>query len=133
MSVIVRNDYGAIAVNKGVIEKMIVEDLLEMSDRIILCNKKGKQIKENPTPLLDPDYYDAVEVSDKKNFVKVRVYVIAHFGYSIPGLAEAIFDRIESDFRLLRLDMPARISVNVKGVMAGILVKRNIEIVRKHS
>ncbi|MBQ6314312.1 MAG: hypothetical protein IJI11_01770 [Mogibacterium sp.] len=62
MSVILRNEHGAIAVNKGVIERMIIEDLLEMSDTVILCSKKGKPIKDNPNRVLDPDYFDAIEV-----------------------------------------------------------------------
>lgn len=132
MSVIVRNEYGAIAVNKGVIEKMIVEDLLDMSDKVILCNKKGKEIKDNPTPFIDPDYYDSVEVSEKKNDIRVRVFIIARFGNSISRIADEIMGRIESDFRMLRLDMPARISVSVKGVKSGRLIKRNIEVVRKN-
>ena len=44
MSVILRNDNGAIAVNKGVIERMIIEDLLDLGEDIILCSKKGKSI-----------------------------------------------------------------------------------------
>ena len=133
MSVIVRNEYGAIAVNKGVIEKMIVEDLLDMTDKVILCNKKGKVIKDNPTPLIDPDYYDSVEVSEKKNHIRVKVYIIARFGNSISRLSDEIMNRIESDFRMLRLDMPSSITVSVKGVMSSKLIKRNIEAVRKNA
>ena len=66
MSVIVRNSYGAIAVNKGVIVRMIIEDMLSMSSLLMLSNKKGKPIKEKPTPIIDPDYFDAVEVSEKR-------------------------------------------------------------------
>ena len=40
MSVIVRNDFGAVAVNKDAIERMIIEDLLGMSGAVLLCNKK---------------------------------------------------------------------------------------------
>lgn len=133
MSVIVRNEYGAIAVNKGVIEKMIVEDLLDMTDKVILCNKKGKVIKDNPTPLIDPDYFDSVEVSEKKNHIRVRVYIIAKFGNSISRLADEIMNRIESDFRMLRLDLPSSITVSVKGVLSSKLIKRNIEVVRKNA
>ena len=133
MSVIVRNEYGAIAVNKGVIEKMIVEDLLDMSDKVMLCNKKGKEIKDRPTPLIDPDYYDSVEVSEKKNDIRVNIYIIARFGNSISRIADEIMGRIESDFRLLRLDMPGCITVNVKGVKSDSLIKRNIKVVRKNA
>ena len=72
MSVILRNKYGAIAVNKGVIERMIIEDMLGMGDFLVLSDKKGRPIKEKPSPFIDPDYYDAVDVSDKKGEVKVN-------------------------------------------------------------
>jgi uncharacterized alkaline shock family protein YloU len=99
MSVIVRNDYGAIAVNKGVIERMIVEDMLSMSDVIMLSNKKGKPIKEKPTPFIDPDYYDAVEVTDKKDQVSVKIYVVVRFGNNISRLADRIFDSVAGSLR----------------------------------
>lgn len=136
MSVIVRNDYGAIAVNKGVIERMIVEDMLSMSDVIMLSNKKGKPIKEKPTPFIDPDYYDAVEVTDKKDQVSVKIYVVVKFGNNISRLADRIFDSVEKDFAMLRLDKPSVISVKVRGI-AGIMndeiVKRTIDIVRNNN
>ena len=112
MSVIVRNDYGAVAVNKGVIERMIIEDMLGMSDVLLLCNKKGKLIKDKPTPLIDPDYYDAVDVSDKKGHVTVKVYVILEAGCSISEIAEEVFGIIERDFEMLRLERP-ECAVNV--------------------
>ena len=132
MSVIERNEYGAVAVNKSVIEKMIIEDLLELSDSLILCNKKGKPIKEKPTPWIDPDQYDALEVTDKRGEVDVKIYIIARHGSNISKLSDKIFDSIGQTFDLLRLDKPASISVKVRGIMSDELVKRNIEVVRKN-
>lgn len=136
MSVIVRNDYGAIAVNKGVIERMIVEDMLSMNDVIVLSNKKGKPIKEKPTPFIDPDYYDAVEVTDKKGQVNVKIYVVVKFGNNISRMADRIFDSVERDFAMLRLGKPSVISVKVRGIsgiMNDEIVKRNIDIVRNNN
>lgn len=132
MSVITRNDYGAIAVNKGVIERMIIADLLGMSDSLQLCTKKGKPIKEKPTPLIDPDYFDAVEVSEKRDAVSVRIYIIVKFGNNISQLADNIFDSVESGFDMLRLGKPASITVKVRGIMSDGIVKRNIDIVRNN-
>ena len=104
MSVILRNDYGAIAVNKGVIERMIIDDLLDIGDEIILCTKKGKPIKDkparfyDPSRFTDPDYFDAVEVYEKKQQVRVKVFIITAFGSSISELTDEIFRRIENDF-----------------------------------
>ncbi len=139
MSVILRNDYGAIAVNKGVIERMIIDDLLDMGDDIILCSKKGKPIKDkpsrfyDPSRFTDPDYFDALEVYEKKQHVRVKVFIITTFGSSISELTEEIFRRIENDFAILKLNNPGIITVNIKGVMSDDqVVRRNIEVIRKN-
>ena len=136
MSVIVRNNYGAIAVNKGVIERMIVEDMLGMDDTLVLSNKKGKPIKEKPTPFIDPDYFDAIEVSDKKDEVNVKIYIVVKFGKNISETADRIFAAVEKDFAMLRLSKPSVISVKVRGIsgiMSGEIVRRNIDIVRNNN
>ena len=136
MSVIVRNSYGAIAVNKAVIVRMIIEDMLSMSSVLMLSTKKGKPVKEKPTPIIDPDYYDAVEVSEKKDQVKVKIYIVVKKNKNISETADRIFETVEKDFEMLRLDKPASISVKVRGIegpMNGVIVKRNIDIVRNHN
>lgn len=136
MSVIVRNSYGAIAVNKAVIVRMIIEDMLSMSSVLMLSTKKGKPIKEKPTPIIDPDYYDAVEVSENKDQVKVKIYIVVKKNKNISETADRIFETVEKAFEMLRLDKPASISVKVRGIegsMNGVIVKRNIDIVRNHN
>jgi uncharacterized alkaline shock family protein YloU len=136
MSVIVRNSYGAIAVNKGVIERMIIEDMLGMGTFLMLSNKKGKPIKEKPTPIIDPDYYDAVEVSEKKDQVKVKIYIVVKNGKNISETADMIFEAVEKDFEMLRLPKPVTISVKVRGLAGdknGVIIKRNIDIVRNNN
>ena len=132
MSVIERNEHGAIAVNKGVIERLIIEDLLSMSDALIMCTKKGKPIKEKPSRFFDPDYYDAVEIYEKKHAVRVKVFVITEFGRSISGIADEVFSKIEEIFEMLKLGKPGQITVSIKGVMSDQVIKRNIEVVRKN-
>ena len=139
MSVILRNDYGAIAVNKGVIKRMIIDDLLDMGEDIILCSKKGKPIKDkpsrfyDPSRFTDPDYFDALEVYEKKQQVRVKVFIITTFGSSISELTDEIFRRIENDFAILKLNNPGIITVNIKGVMSDDqIVRRNIEVIRKN-
>ncbi|MBR3201909.1 MAG: Asp23/Gls24 family envelope stress response protein [Mogibacterium sp.] len=134
MSVIVRNSFGAIAVNKGVIERMIIEDMLSMDSLLMLSDKRGKPIKEKPTPIIDPDYYDAVEVSQKKDqVVKVKIFIVVKNGKNISEVADKVFEAVEKDFDTLRLQKPAVINVKVRGIageMNGVIVKRNIDIVR---
>ena len=136
MSVIVRNSYGAIAVNKGVIERMIIEDMLSMNSFLMLSNKKGKPIKEKPTPIIDPDYYDAVEVSEKKDHVTVKIYIVVKNGINISSTADMVFEAVENVFGMLRLGKPSVINVKVRGIsgiMNGVIVKRNIDIVRNNN
>ena len=136
MSVIVRNSFGAVAVNKGVIERMIIEDMLGMGSVLMLSNRKGKPIKEKPTPIIDPDYYDAVEVSEKKDEVKVKVYIVVKKGNNISKIADRVFETIESDFAMLQLEKPKTISVKVRGIegmMNGVIVKQHIDIVRNNN
>ena len=136
MSVIVRNSYGAIAVNKGVIERMIIEDMLAMDSVLMLSNKKGKPIKEKPTPIIDPDYFDAIEVSEKKDQVNVKIYIVVKNGKNISETADLIFEAVEKIFEMLRLGKPAAINVKVRGIageMNGVIVKRNIDIVRNNN
>lgn len=133
MSVIERNEYGAVGVNKNVIEKMIIEDLMELSDFLILCNKKGKPIKDKPTPWIEPDQYDAIEVTEKRGEVNVKVNIIAKHGSNISKLSETIFESIGKTFELLRLDKPESISVKVRGIMSDVLIKRSIEVVRNNA
>lgn len=135
MSVIVRNSYGAIAVNKGVIVRMIIEDMLSMSSLLMLSNKKGKPIKEKPTPIIDPDYFDAVEVSEKKDQVTVKLYIVVKNGKNISNTTDKVFETVENIFEMLRLRKPAVINVKVRGIagsMNGVIVKRNIDIVRNN-
>lgn len=134
MSVILRNDYGAIAVNRSVIEKMIIEDLISMSDELLLCNKKGKIIKKKPTPFLDPDYYDAIDVSDKKGNVKIIIYIILKEDVSVTAAAEKVFEKIESDFDMLKLPRPVRICLRARGIRkGGETEKRSVEVVRNNA
>ena len=118
---------------------MIIDDLLDMGEDIILCSKKGKPIKDkpsrfyDPSRFTDPDYFDALEVYEKKQQVRVKVFIITTFGSSISELTDEIFRRIENDFAILKLNNPGIITVNIKGVMSeDQIVRRNIEVIRKN-
>ena len=133
MSVIVRNDFGAVAVNKGVLERMIIEDLLGMSSVLMLCNKKGRPIKEKPTPLIDPDYYDSVDVSEKKGRVTVKVYVLVDREARITDVADEVFTKIEQGFEMLRLARPETITFRVRGLLGREIEKRSVDVVRNNT
>ena len=133
MAVILRNDHGAIAVNKSVIEHMLVEDLLEMSDSVMLCNKKGKLIKDRPTPFIDPDYYDAVDIAENKGSTSIKIYVLLRKGVKAADASDSIFDMTERIYELLRLQLPSSISVKIRGILKDDATeRRSIDIVRNN-
>lgn len=133
MAVILRNDHGAIAVNKNAIEHLLVEELLNMSDKVLLCTKKGKLIKDRPTPFIDPDFYDAVDIAESKGNTSIKVYVLLKKGVRAAEAAEKIFDMTEDIYVLLRLRLPNSISVKVRGIIEdGETEKRSIDIVRNN-
>lgn len=130
MSIITRNDYGAIAVNNKVLAKMIVGELLSMSDVFIPCTKKGKIIKQNPTPFIDPDYYDSLEINESKTKTGVKVYCFSVSGDNISEDAEHLIDRIESVYDLFKLEHPHKTTIRIKGVASNPQIKKAIEVSR---
>lgn len=131
MSLITRNDKGAIAVNNKVIIKLITDRLLEMSDTIILCNKKGKPITRT-NPFTGPDYSDAVDYRESKNTIEVTVYLIYRSKVVINDISNSVLDIIEDIFEGFSIKKPDRIKIAYKGVMAAQLEKKNIEVSRRN-
>ena len=77
-----------------------------------------------------------VEVSEKKDQVNVKIYIVVKNGKNISETADMVFEAVERDFETLRLKKPKAINVMVRGiagVMNGVIVKRNIDIVRNNN
>ena len=133
MAVINRNEHGAIALNNKVLSKMIIEELLDMQSLIIMCNKKGKIIKDNPTPIIDPDYYDAVDVSETtKGGMQVKIYLISRIGSNISDLSNNIFNKIENCFEVFKLNKPNLITIYYKGIISDYNSKKRIQVMRRN-
>lgn len=129
MGQISRNEYGTIAVNDQALTNMIIDELLEMSDSIILCNKKGKIIKHKPTPFIEPDYHDAVIITDTIKESSIKIYVIVVFGKSISSVADELFERIGAIYDSLQHKKPGIVKFRVRGMKtAAGVVKREIEV-----
>lgn len=129
MGQISRNEFGSIAVSDQVLTKMIIDELLDMSDSIILCNKKGRIIKHKPTPFIEPDYNDAVIVTDTIKENSIKIYVIVHFGKSISSVADQLFERIGVIYDNLHHKKPDIVKFRVRGMKtAAGIVKREIEV-----
>jgi len=88
------------------------------------ATKKVNRLRKKPTPFIDPDYYDSVEVYEKKHVIRVKVYIITRFGSSISDIAEELFNRIETALAEIEIEKPGRITINIKGIMATQLMKK---------
>lgn len=129
MGQISRNDYGSIVVNDQVLTNLIIDEMLNMSDSIILCNKKGRIIKDKPTPFIEPDYHDAVIITDTIKENSVKLYVIVVFGKSISSVADELFARIGAIYDSLQHRKPDVVKFRVRGMKtAAGVVKREIEV-----
>lgn len=133
MAYINRNEFGTIIVNDKVIVDKIVGEILDLSDLIIPCNKKGKIIKSHPTPFIDPDNYDSVEYIDTRKNYRVIIYFIVKFGVSINDVVDEIVKRINGVFNFLNLKTPDDIIISIKGIKTlDNIAKKDIEIIRKN-
>ena len=134
MSYISRTDFGSIVINDKVIVKMIIENLLEMQNVVIMCNRKGKAIKDKPTPFIDSDYYDAVEYTETIKKHTVDIYILVKFGESITEITNKIAEETAAIFDEFNLDKPEKINIHIKGLRMSRnrIVKRELDIEHKY-
>lgn len=131
MAVITKNDYGTIAINNKLLSKLVVDELLSMQGMVFLCNKKGRINKKKPTPFIDPDYYDAVEIDEiSQDRISVKVYLVLRFNTNIKKITNRIFDKIEDSFKIFNLASPIEITISYKGIQAETKSKKRLEIKR---
>ena len=130
MAQINKNDYGSIVVNDNVIEKLIIDEILDMNGVAIPCNKKARFIKDKFAPIVDSEYYDAVSVTDTIKENSVKVYLITLFGESISKICDEIFTRIADVYNSLQVKVPDVAKVYIMGMKttSGVVVKRDIEV-----
>ena len=130
MAQITRNDYGSIVVSDHALEKLIIEEILNMNEMVLLCNKKGKIIMDKFNPLFKPDYYDAIGITDTIKENSVKIYLVTTFGKSISNITDVIFKRIADIYDSLQVVKPEKVIIYVKGMRttSGVVVKRDIEV-----
>lgn len=129
MALITRSRYGLVAINDDALKDIVFKCVTDMRGRILPCSSKGRIYKKG---ILggDPRSLNCISLEEDKGRIRIKVYYVGIFGESINDTANELFDRIERDFSLVRLDKPAEIVACVKGVMSRQLVSRNIEVVR---
>ena len=101
-----------------------------MNEMVLLCNKKGKIIRDKFNPLFEPDYYDAISITDTIKENSVKIYIVSTFGKSISNITDVIFKRIADIYDSLQVVKPEKVIIYVKGMRttSGVVVKRDIEV-----
>ena len=46
MALLTRNEYGIVAVNNTVLEKLTVDNMLSLSSMLVPCSKKGRLLRQ---------------------------------------------------------------------------------------
>ena len=123
MQVFNKSHYGAININKQVMNKLVLDDLLKFEDVVYPCNQTGKPLKKGFFSGIN-ELLSSIEIHEAANGTYIFFYIIVKFGESINEICNAIFDSIERDFEMLSLVKPVEIKAFVKGVQAEHLTKR---------
>jgi hypothetical protein len=131
MAMITKTEYGMVAVNNSVLSKQIVDNILDLKDAILPCNKKGRIIKKGFFTGLN-ELLASVELSEAANRMYIKLYLVLIEGTDGNAACGELFDRIENDFETLCLDKPKEITAVVKGTLSGVLTPSDLEITRQN-
>lgn len=132
MAVITNSEYGIVAVNNSVISKLIIDDMLAMDGEIIPCTRKGRLLRKGVFTGYN-ELFNAVELSETSEGMSVKVYYVLTDASGFQETSDALFDKVESDFSLLCLDRPFRLTASIKGILIGKKVTpKDIEMVRSN-
>lgn len=116
MAVITRNEYGIVAINNAVLEKLIVDDMMSLSSYLIPCSRKGALLHHRIWNGLG-DMLKSVNVDIRGRDIYVDVNFAVLSGITYQEAADALFQKVEEDFEILCLDKPRGISAHVMGTV----------------
>lgn len=134
MAIITKNEYGSIVINNKLLTKLVIDELLKMQSIVYLCNKKGKIIKKKSTPFIEPDYYDAVELSEiQGGSISIKIYLISRLSTNIKDISNKICEKVYDAFDTFNLDKPDKIIISYQGIIAEHNSKKRIEVKRLKS
>lgn len=72
MALLTRNEYGIVAVNNTVLEKLTVDNMLSLSSMLVPCSKKGRLLRQRFWNGLG-DMLKSVNIQSKDHDVHVDV------------------------------------------------------------
>ena len=116
MAVILRNEFGVVAVNRQVVTKLILDEMLTMEVALVPCTKSGKPLRKGLFTGYN-DMADAVELTDDRGNVRMTIYFLALRGEQIHALSEKLFDRIIRSLSRFSYEK----SIEMRAVCKGII------------
>lgn len=116
MALLTRNEYGIVAVNNTVLEKLTVDNMLSLSSMLVPCSKKGRLLRQRFWNGLG-DMLKSVNIQSKDHDVHVDVTFAVYAGIDPEDAAGRLFEMIEADFETLCLDKPKVLTAHVAGTI----------------
>lgn len=129
MALISVSELGVVTVNKDVLAKLVLDEILREEAYLFPCNKNGKILKKSFFTGYN-DMLNAIEIVEDKGRVEVTVYIVIKFGISINEQVNKLFDCIENTFEIICVDKPRRLTACIRGTYHNQLIRRNIEVTR---
>jgi uncharacterized alkaline shock family protein YloU len=133
---------GRITFDKGVLSSIIIQEVEAADGKIILCNSKGKPVKNTAKKSgADGKYALSVSGSDEGGFfdfsweagkLNIIVYIVVKLGGSINAPAEALNYQLNGKIRELLGISPSSITVIIKGIQSVNISGRDICIKRSY-
>ncbi len=117
-----KNSTGTIHVSKNVIGSIVADIADKSSNKVILCNSKGKTgFNENKS-------MSFLEVNVDGEDIYIKIYILVKFGTSISRLAGYIIEQVREMLKTTVGIEPKQVSLCIKGVMSRNVSKRDIEV-----
>lgn len=124
MAVILRNEFGVVAVNRQVVTKLILDEMLAMEGELLPCTKSGKPLKKSRFSGYG-DMTDAIELTDERGDVCLTIYYLAYRGAQIYALSDRLFDRIVRSFSRFSYEKSVEMRVVCKGFLGEVKSKKD--------
>lgn len=122
----VQTENGAIMVFKEAIACIITKVIEEFEGSVLIASQKGK-ISNFMAKIGGKEEAGAIEITNGKNGLDIRIYVLIRFGTSIRKITGLIIDRITTQVKETGIPVNS-VSVVITGVFSKQIAKRNIEI-----
>ena len=125
---------GDIILNEDVIYRIVAEAVDSCEGKAEILHYRGKYMNMVPGIASKMNLYDeengSIQFSEDDEGLKIRVFIIVHFGASIKNVTAKIIDYIYEYTEKMLGEKPAKVTVMVTGTISRNIAKRHIEVSR---